>query len=114
MSRPSIQDRIHVTNMLSNKIMIVHCRSKDDNLGGHAIAIGEEVSWHFDPDYFGLTTFWCDLAVEDKRLSFTAFNDDGDKPYIESWEVYDDGVYGNRSLPGERFMGAWRQIGTIN
>ncbi|CAI0394453.1 unnamed protein product [Linum tenue] len=83
---------VYITNQLSEKILIVHCQSKDDDLGGHAVAVGASFNWSFGPNLFGGTLFWCKLAVENKRISFVAY-----KEYYEGfgrWVVCDDGLYG--------------------
>ncbi|CAL1414930.1 unnamed protein product [Linum trigynum] len=92
MAHPSVQAlTVHVANKLSNKILIVHCRSKDDNLGAHAVEIGVEVRWSLELNFMATTLFWYyDLAVEDKRLSFEAYGTD--MTYYDCFNVYDDGV----------------------
>ncbi|CAI0427449.1 unnamed protein product [Linum tenue] len=111
MAHPSIQElTVHVTNKLSSKMLIVHCRSGDDDLGAHCVEIGAEFRWSFKSNAMATTLFWCSLAVEDKRLSFVAYGDE--VPYFfEHWSVYDGGLYGKDiRTGGERFMGAWRRI----
>ncbi|CAI0542444.1 unnamed protein product [Linum tenue] len=108
MAQPSIQElTVHVANKLSNKILIVHCRSKDDDLGALVVEIGAEMSWRFEG--LGETLFWCSLAVEDKRLSFVAYYE-GDM-YTEYWYVHDDGVYGQTRHANATFYEApWRRV----
>ncbi|CAL1414926.1 unnamed protein product [Linum trigynum] len=105
MARPSVQDTVSITNLLSDKILIVHCRSKDDDLGDHGVAIGDSFSWSFEPNVFGGTLFWCNLAVEDKRISFKAYEE-----YEETfgkWFVHDDGLYGKPDRFPIFKMAAW-------
>ncbi|CAI0394854.1 unnamed protein product [Linum tenue] len=92
---------IRVINDLSSKILIVHCASKDDDLSAHGLEIGATFSWRFQA-IVG-TLFWCNLAVEDKRVSFQAFvNGERYVPYLY---VRDSGVY-----DGDNLIYAWRQI----
>ncbi|CAL1358793.1 unnamed protein product [Linum trigynum] len=109
MARPTIQEKIHVTNRLSNEILIAHCHSKDDDLGAHAIPIGEQISWEF-----GVTVgtyFWCDLAIKGKRLTFDSYDWFDTSKYSQNWDVRDEGVYGIRVSDGVTFfMAAWNQI----
>ncbi|CAI0427451.1 unnamed protein product [Linum tenue] len=109
MARPSIQDSVYVTNKLRDKMLMVHCRSKDDDLGAHGLAVGESFEWSFDPSWLGETLFWCSLAVEDKCLSFVAYYE-GDM-YTEYWYVHDDGVYGQTRHANATFYEApWRRV----
>ncbi|CAL1358794.1 unnamed protein product [Linum trigynum] len=109
MARPAIQEEIHVTNKLSSKILIAHCKSKDDDLGTHAIPIGEDIGWQFRGKVG--THFWCDLAVQDKRLTFVSYDWGDADNYSRNWDVRDDGVYGTRVRDSLTFCaGTWRQI----
>ncbi|CAI0394813.1 unnamed protein product [Linum tenue] len=72
MARPSVQVSVYITNLLTKKILIVHCRSKDDDLGAHALAVGSNIHWSFGPSFVGRTLFWCKLVVQDRRISFVA------------------------------------------
>ncbi|CAI0427452.1 unnamed protein product [Linum tenue] len=110
MAQLSIQElTVHVANKLSNKILLVHCRSKDDDLGALVVEIGAEMSWRFEVNAMGSTLFWCNLAVEDKRLSFEAYGGEGE-PYYGYFNVYDDGVYGKNFVTNKKLMGRWRRI----
>ncbi|CAI0394829.1 unnamed protein product [Linum tenue] len=95
MARPTVQTTVYITNHLSQKILIVHCRSKDDDLGAHAVAVGATIHWSFGQSLFGETLFWCKLAVQDKRISFVAYEQGID--IMGDWFVRDDGVHGNGS-----------------
>ncbi|CAI0428344.1 unnamed protein product [Linum tenue] len=110
MARPAVQEeRIHVANKLSSKILIAHCHSKDDDLGARAIPLGEEISWKFGAT--AGTLFWCNLAVEDKRLSFVSYDSWDASKDSEYWDVREDGVHGTRmDGGGEIYVGGWRQI----
>ncbi|CAL1414917.1 unnamed protein product [Linum trigynum] len=111
MARPSIQDiSVSVTNELPDKLLLVHCRSKDDDLEARAVApAGGSFEWSFEPSWLGGTLFWCSLAVEDKRLSFVAY-DQGDL-YTEYWYVHEDGVYGqNRHANTTFYEAPWRRV----
>ncbi|CAI0396693.1 unnamed protein product [Linum tenue] len=75
-ARPTVQmfqpRSVSVVNMLSDRKLIVHCRSKDDDLGAHVVEVGSELRWVFVP--LDATLFWCKLAVEDRRHSFDAYD----------------------------------------
>ncbi|CAI0394852.1 unnamed protein product [Linum tenue] len=82
-------------------MLIVHCRSKDDDLGAHGLEIDAGFSWSFQA--MVSTLFWCNLAVEDKRVSFQAFVNG--KTYVAYLDVRDSGVY-----DGDNLFAAWRRI----
>ncbi|CAI0395935.1 unnamed protein product [Linum tenue] len=95
MARPSAQDQrtVYVQNELSGKKVIVRCQSKDDSIGSHVVDVGSDLRWGFGGT--DSTVFWCNVAVEDRRLSFEAFR--GTDDYIccrdITWVVRDDGVH---------------------
>ncbi|CAL1358820.1 unnamed protein product [Linum trigynum] len=96
MARPSIgqTQAIEVINKLSSKVLIVHCQSKDDDMGAHGISINESISWQFELDSFRATLFWCNLVVEDKRLSFDAYDEDRHRNfYISVWDISGEGLF---------------------
>ncbi|CAN1779584.1 hypothetical protein LINPERHAP1_LOCUS14784 [Linum perenne] len=69
---------VYVTNDL-NLTLIVHCRSKNDDLKAHCVPTGSNISWSFEYAYI-LTLFWCKLAMQDKCIHFDAY--DGKNDYI--------------------------------
>ncbi|CAI0394822.1 unnamed protein product [Linum tenue] len=107
MARPSVQVLVYITNRLTEKILIVHCRSRDDDLGAHAVAVGATFHWSFNDNFFGKTLFWCKLAVEDKRISFVAY-----EAHVETfgqWVVRDDGVHGTPFRRPTFLKAGWRR-----
>ncbi|CAL1363740.1 unnamed protein product [Linum trigynum] len=84
---------VDVKNELSQKILIAHCGSKDDDLEAHVVLVGSSLRWRFGS--VRDTLYWCNMAVEDRRLSFTAY--DGNDVHISrhdvSWAVRDDGAH---------------------
>ncbi|CAN1190429.1 S-protein homolog 2 [Linum perenne] len=103
---PSIQyfERVSITNNLTGLALIAHCHSKDDDLGAHVVSVGSDLSWSFEDEEFGRTLFWCDIAVQDKRIRFDAYKDNGMFPARTSWVVDDVGVH----LAGGRFKYWWK------
>ncbi|CAK7342113.1 unnamed protein product [Dovyalis caffra] len=99
---------VHIVNGLSqNKTLLVHCKSKDDDLGVHNLAVGLEFRWSFKVNAFSTTLFWCYLGPSnDSHAAFTAFKDkekitdscDDDNNCF--WIAKDDGVY-LRNIPGK-------------
>ncbi|CAI0394855.1 unnamed protein product [Linum tenue] len=109
--RPSCQETIQVINQLSSNILIVHCASDDDDLDAHAVAINATCAWSFRPIHIGgATLFWCRLAVEDKRLSFVAYDQARRlASNYPDWLVRDDGLHGQRGTFRE-FIKTWNRI----
>ncbi|CAN1805344.1 hypothetical protein LINPERHAP1_LOCUS24234 [Linum perenne] len=83
---------MHISNELGFEL-IVHCQSGDDDLGPQVVAIESELSWSFTGS--GSTLFWCNVAVQDKRAHFVAFDGQGYCPL--HWVVNDTGVYANEA-----------------
>ncbi|CAN1143058.1 hypothetical protein LINPERPRIM_LOCUS26323 [Linum perenne] len=79
---------MHIRNELS-MMLILHCQ--DDDLHARVIPVGSEFTWSFR--LAERTLFWCDLAVQDKRVHIDVV--DVDKYYPFHWVVKDDGIYGN-------------------
>ncbi|CAN1304765.1 hypothetical protein LINPERPRIM_LOCUS26308 [Linum perenne] len=81
---------MHIRNEVSMKI-IVHCQSGDNDLGAHVVPFASDFSWSFTG--FRYTLFWCNVAVQDKRVHFDAYDGGGYCPF--HWVVNDTGVYAN-------------------
>ncbi|KAK5813438.1 S-protein homolog 1-like [Gossypium arboreum] len=91
--------QVHVVNDLSNKkTLLVHCKSKDDDLGIHNIAAGTEYNWKFRPRVFGNTLFWCHLAYDNLHAAFDVYWENEALYYKCDyndcfWIARDDGIY---------------------
>ncbi|CAI0413420.1 unnamed protein product [Linum tenue] len=91
---------VHVSSELTGgKVLLVHCKSKDDDLGIHNLTAGSEFTWKFKLDVWLRTTlFWCYLAPDDSHhAAFDAFDEEHYKAYEFQYHTYwigkDDGVY---------------------
>lgn len=94
---------VRITNTLSNTLD-VHCKSKDNDLGPHHLNKTQYVEWHFTPNIFGRTLFWCNFEDGFRSKSIDVYNEKkyGDCPIYHPaysmicyWEVRDDGFYFN-------------------
>ncbi|CAN1169758.1 S-protein homolog 1 [Linum perenne] len=90
---------IHMVNELTGgKVMLVHCKSKNDDLGIHSVPAGSEYEWRFRPSVLGNTLFWCHVATGNKQIVYDAFYQDPklwqrlhmDHSY---WVAKDSGIY---------------------
>ncbi|CAN0864840.1 S-protein homolog 1 [Linum grandiflorum] len=94
---------VYIANGLPDgKDLLVHCQSKDDDLGLQNLLPGTSFKWQFRLEFqAGETLFHCYLAPgnDDRHASFEAFNGGHYKQYEFGsntvWIAKDDGVYVN-------------------
>ncbi|KAF8388347.1 hypothetical protein HHK36_027013 [Tetracentron sinense] len=68
---------VHIVNGLSNNtILNVHCQSKNDDLGWHALAAEEDFNWAFHMNIFRTTLFFCYMQWKEVKGSFKVFSVD--------------------------------------
>ncbi|CAL1375885.1 unnamed protein product [Linum trigynum] len=107
MAHPSTQQyrtKLDVKNELCGLKLIVHCASKDDDLRAHVLDTGYAFSWEFESvNFIRATVFWCNLAVRNNRLSFTAYNAAIYNRY-NHWVVNEKGVF----TEGHYLISEWR------
>ncbi|KAG5060723.1 hypothetical protein GLYMA_01G142000v4 [Glycine max] len=66
---------VRVYNGMNDSIPVhLHCRSKDDDLGQHVLAVGEHQEWSFGTRVFGNTLFWCTMDAGNVHASFEIYN----------------------------------------
>lgn len=51
---------VHIMNAGLDPIL-VHCSSKDSDLGAYPVAPGANYSWDFSPNIFGMTLYMCEF-----------------------------------------------------
>ncbi|CAN1767169.1 S-protein homolog 1 [Linum perenne] len=91
---PTIQyTHVYVTNELGAKeSLIVHCQSKDDDLGIHHLSDGATYTWRFRPYFILLETlFWCYVAPVHSAVHAKSY----ERKYMDHvrWVAKDDGIY---------------------
>ncbi|XP_022880691.1 S-protein homolog 7-like [Olea europaea var. sylvestris] len=89
---------MHVSNQLpQGSVLKLHCASKDDDLGYHTLAVGQEFRWKFCENVFSATLFFCTLRWGSEFASFDAFYTAWAHKYCISgscfWIAEDDGIY---------------------
>ncbi|XP_012567428.1 S-protein homolog 29-like [Cicer arietinum] len=53
-------EHVIITNkLLGHSDLVVHCKSRDDDLGVHVLRYGESTDWKFGLKIFGGTLFYC-------------------------------------------------------
>ncbi|CAN1256717.1 S-protein homolog 3 [Linum perenne] len=56
---------VTVTNWLTGRLYLnLHCKSKQDDLGEKVIRKWGSYSWHFIPNFWGTTQFYCAMSWE--------------------------------------------------
>jgi len=99
-----IKWHVYVVNELNNKqSLLVHCQSKDDDLGSHQLSQGGNFTWTFRVNFSHSTLFWCHVKRDnnngcDSGASFDVFWYDEHlfrKCHWKNclWKVRDDGIY---------------------
>lgn len=66
---------VHVINGFTDgsKPLIIHCKSKDDDLGEHSLKVGEDFRWHFKINIWFSTLFFCDFNWGQMSRTFNVF-----------------------------------------
>ncbi|XP_022143641.1 S-protein homolog 1-like [Momordica charantia] len=96
--------RVDIVNGLSSgQTLFIHCKSKDDDLGIHNLAVGAKFGWNFRDNLWGTTLFWCYMRKPDNaNASFEVYWDDKSKEqWLYNfcnwedciWTAKDDGIY---------------------
>ncbi|XP_038896423.1 S-protein homolog 1-like [Benincasa hispida] len=110
---------VHVVNGLSNADMVVHCQSKDDDLGyHHLVNRGDDYQWNFKENFWGTTLFWCKLEKPNAYVSFESFWPESFKnTWLRDrcgtqgtciWTAKDDGIYlRNMPINVDEFVHKW-------
>lgn len=94
---------VKITNRMSDSLE-THCRSKDDDIGYINVIPNDHIQWHFKPNIFGRTLFYCSFWHDQAFKSIDVYNEKlydtcvvhrPDKSTICYWEIREDGFYLN-------------------
>ncbi|KZV24248.1 hypothetical protein F511_01730 [Dorcoceras hygrometricum] len=95
-----------VSNLPPNTPMLsTHCWSRDDDLGSHTLAPGQNYNFNFCESAEGSTKFTCRLWWNGKDKTFDVFSSSWtfepcDKTGTCNWFAKEDGIYfSNRNPP---------------
>lgn len=89
---------VQVFNELSptSSPLLLHCASRNDDIGQHILYANQNLKWHFCGRLFGRTLFFCHLWWGSKYQAFDVFNS-GWANFcfhgICTWEAKSDGIY---------------------
>ncbi|TYI70620.1 hypothetical protein E1A91_D08G234100v1 [Gossypium mustelinum] len=90
---------VNVTNgMSNNKILFLHCKSAQNDLGIQNLIVGNYSTWKFRPRIFGKTLFWCYMASDNSHAAFDVYWEDENFFYRCNWKfcdwiAKDNGIY---------------------
>ncbi|KAI3474342.1 hypothetical protein Pfo_029174 [Paulownia fortunei] len=95
---------VYVANNLglNSQPLVVHCASKDDDLGNHTLAIRQSFNWNFCESYFERTLFFCHFWWGSKNKQFNVFSSNHKKDcynFACYWEARVDGIYFSGNYP---------------
>lgn len=90
---------VHIISSMSSDSppLLVHCRSRDDDLGARLLLPSQEYLIRFEVDFFRRTHFECSVQWGGRQSEFTAFRCSRDENRCRSgncfWSVRRDGFY---------------------
>lgn len=65
---------VKIINQLDGNLpLTVHCKSKDDDLGNHVLPFNGTTAFHFRPNFFDTTQFWCRFDWQDQSKIFDVY-----------------------------------------
>ncbi|KAB2012049.1 hypothetical protein ERO13_D09G053014v2 [Gossypium hirsutum] len=85
---------IQISNNISQATdLMVHCKSKNDDLGAHVIPFSNTWQFHFRPNFWGTTLYFCKMVWEGETKWFDIFNAERDNPYCHlcKWSIVPTG-----------------------
>lgn len=95
-----------VNNVLpvSETPLLVHCASRNNDLGNHTLHYQDYVQWQFCLQIFHRTLFHCRVSWGSRSLSFDAFNNHIRKHCSYClWQAQSDGIYFQKQAHPEIF-----------
>ncbi|KAL1201465.1 putative S-protein1 [Cardamine amara subsp. amara] len=93
------QSKVVLSNQLEhNKLLKVHCRSGDDDLGEQIVKLGEEYEFTFGDNIWGTTRFSCQMDQGPNfrhHQDFVAYETSWSKALEATcqWIAREDGIY---------------------
>jgi len=97
---PFLWSKVHmriVNNLGDNQPVTVHCKSKNDDLQAHVLYDGQSLRWHFRPNFWGTTLFFCGFSWARGEGVYDIYKSRRDMHRCRhqcDWYVRQDGVAG--------------------
>lgn len=82
--------RVRVTNNLGvAKDLVLHCQSKNDDLGVHTIPFKGNYEFGFRPGFWGTTQFFCSMSWPSQFHYFDIYIENRDRPLCNTclWDI---------------------------
>lgn len=105
---------INITNRLptNNPLLVLHCKSGDDDLGLQTLHVNQSYSWAFNVNFWDTTLFWCNFWYKEKHAGIVVYSrhvrcDGTDTCY---YEARTDGFYLSRTQE----PGSWQKVSPWN
>ncbi|KAL9278411.1 putative plant self-incompatibility S1 [Arabidopsis thaliana] len=106
------ESKVVLSNQLEHsKLLKVHCRSKDDDLGEHILKIGQDYEFTFGDNIWQTTSFSCQMDQVPNfkhRQDFVAYETSWSKALEASckWIAREDGIYFSQDgvLPTKKYQ----------
>ncbi|KAJ7979704.1 Plant self-incompatibility protein S1 family [Quillaja saponaria] len=84
---------VEIVNKMPNMILVVHCKSKTDDLGEHQIPFQNDYTFQFRPNVLPTTLYFCSMAWPGSTLHyFDVYVEKRDTCTYCSWHVLRDGA----------------------
>ncbi|KAL1188787.1 putative S-protein [Cardamine amara subsp. amara] len=82
-----------MTNSLGGPVLTVHCKSKDDDLGPHAVPFNQNYHFGFKPNILKTTLFFCSFRWDKQFKWFDIFDAQRDEDICVNcnWVIKPDG-----------------------
>ena len=97
---PFTKWKVTILNEMTTSTLIVHCKSKDDDLGEHILRTGDNYNWSFKENFWISTLFWCNFSSKHGQVSGNVFWPEGGSWFNDqcihnncTWAIRDQGIY---------------------
>lgn len=92
------KNHVHIVSNLppNSPPLLIHCASKNNDIGNHTLYPGQLLEWSFCANYFPPTTlFFCRFRWGQQNRAFEVYNEEisGRLLYENWWIVKSDGFY---------------------
>ena len=99
--------QVTILNDLMDSTLMVHCKSKDNDLGEHVIVSGDKWYWMFKENIWQTTLFWCNFRSKYGQTS-------GDVFWPERGSRLSDQCKGHDCIWSARNAGIYLYFASIN
>ncbi|CAN6893064.1 unnamed protein product [Brassica oleracea var. botrytis] len=89
-----LETTVTMTNNLGGPLLMVHCKSKDNDLGVHMVADNTDYHFTFQSNLWKSTLFFCSFQWNNQVKQFDIFDAlrDQDECYKCNWTIKPDGL----------------------